>query len=362
MHIVHVIDSLNLGGAERMLVELANQAASDGHRVSACVTRTEHPLSDRLDLRIELNVLGRQRRLDPLPMVRFARWIRRSKVDVLHVHGRSSFSLCAALRAAHVIDTPIVLHDHYGVDIDPMVPRWFSFAKRYCDAYVGVYPSHQEWAVRAGVPRHRTNVIGNALNVEALRATSHATTPWKSSATGRRLVVVGGIRREKAIDTLLEAIALMEHDVHLYVIGPDADPSYASTCRARSLQLGLVDRVTFLGALPDASLRASAASLAVHSSRAESGPLVLAEYAVLGVPFVSTRVGGIARTLEDAGIGTFVEADRADELSDAIDAALATGDSELKERARAHCEIAAELFDIKNVMPRWYGLYRTLPR
>lgn len=39
MRILHVIDSLALGGAERMLVDIANASVSDGHTVSVCVTR-----------------------------------------------------------------------------------------------------------------------------------------------------------------------------------------------------------------------------------------------------------------------------------------------------------------------------------
>ena len=45
MNILHIIDSLAVGGAERVLVELANQAARDGHRVAVCVTRSETTLA-----------------------------------------------------------------------------------------------------------------------------------------------------------------------------------------------------------------------------------------------------------------------------------------------------------------------------
>ncbi len=342
-----------------MLVELANQAARDGHRVTACVTRTEISLAEKLDLRVELMILGRQRRVDPLPLLRFARWIRRNKVDVLHAHGRSSFSLCATLRAFQFVGTPIILHDHYGVDIDPTVPRWFPLFQRYCDAYVGVYASHRNWALRAAIPESRIRVIGNAFSAETLVAISRfARGPLSEGRSS--LISIGGIRREKAIDVLLEAVALLKRDVELVVVGGDADVEYANACRRRAHRSDLVGRVTFLGSRQDALALATNASLAVHSSRAESGPLVLAEYAVLGVPFVSTRVGGIARELESAGIGRFVDAGNATELASAIEEMLALDPGQRAKTARSRSQDARRMFDITTVMPRWYTLYSEL--
>jgi hypothetical protein len=53
---MHVIDSLAVGGAERMLVEIANASATHGHCVSVCVTRDGRDLAPelrQLDLTIQ---------------------------------------------------------------------------------------------------------------------------------------------------------------------------------------------------------------------------------------------------------------------------------------------------------------------
>lgn len=73
MNILHVIDSLAVGGAERVLVELSNQAEQDGHRVAVCVTRSETTLAAGLRPEIDLWVLGRRRRFDFPAMKRFTR-------------------------------------------------------------------------------------------------------------------------------------------------------------------------------------------------------------------------------------------------------------------------------------------------
>jgi glycosyltransferase involved in cell wall biosynthesis len=346
VNVLHVIDALALGGAERMLVEIANRTVVDGHHVTVCATRAGGVMQRRLDPRIACEILGRRSRYDVRPLARLVRLAR--DFDVIHCHGRSSFSLLALLAATRTLRTPIVLHDHLGVEVHPEVPSWLRFARRYLAAYVGVYEQHRAWAQRAGIPSERVRVIGNAFDPAKL-----ATAPREPLAgAAPRLLFVGGLRREKAVDVLLEAMVGVV--ARLYVVGGDADPAYAQACRARAARPDLADRVVFLGQREDALALATTAELAVHPARSESGPLVIAEYAVLGVPFVATRIGGIARALEAAGVGHFVDADDPRGLATAI-----TGVLQSPREAVAPAR-AREMFDIANVMPRWYEVYASV--
>src|SRR5258705_412825 len=141
MHIMHVIDGLPLGGAERMLVDIANATAAGGVRVSACVTRSCIDLAGSLDSRVHLHVLGRTRRCDFKAVRQFARLVQEERVNLLHAHSRSTFSLLAFVKMIGWLKPPIVLHDHFGsIEKDASVPAWFRFAGRFClRRYIGVY-------------------------------------------------------------------------------------------------------------------------------------------------------------------------------------------------------------------------------
>jgi glycosyltransferase involved in cell wall biosynthesis len=361
LHVAHVIDALALGGAERMAVELANRSVADGRRTSLCVTRSALALASRLDPRIELLVLGRQRRFELRPLVRLARWLRDRGVDVVHCHGQSSFSLVAVLRAVHAIDQPIVLHDHRGLQLQREVPSWFGVARRWLAAYAAVDPAQLAWAERAGIPPARRRVIGNAIDIAAL-ARQRITGDALPAAPGPRLIFVGGLRREKALDVLLDALPRLAAPVTLFVVGGDADPAYAAACRAQASAPALAGRVAFLGARDDALALAATADLAVHPARSESGPLVVAEYAALAIPFVATRVGAIATELAAAGAGAFVAPDDPVALAVVIERMLALPADERRRRAAASAAIAAQRFDVSVAMPRWYQLYAELAR
>src|SRR2546425_167094 len=125
MHVLHVSDTLGFGGAERMLVDIANCTISDGHNVSVCVTRSNVDMACFLHPTIHSLRLGRTRRWDFAAMRRMARYINAEGVDVLHVHGRPSFSLVAVMRLLRMIRTPVVFHEHFGlIERDTSVPRW----------------------------------------------------------------------------------------------------------------------------------------------------------------------------------------------------------------------------------------------
>lgn len=355
-HVLHVVDALALGGAERMVIEIANQTARDGIRTSVCVTRSDTTMAERLDPRIELIVLGRRRRFQVRPLARLARWCAAERVEVVHCHGRSSLSLVALLSTLRALDAAVVFHDHRGIELDARVPRWFPIASRRIAQYVAVYERQLDWAVRGGMPADRVVMIPNAVDMNAVVAQRLVGAPLPAN-DATKIIFVGGLRAEKGVDVLLEAIARVERPVTLFVVGGDADAAYAERCRERGRRSDLEGRVVFLGQRADALALAATADLAVHSSRSESGPLVLIEYAALGLPFVATRVGGIATSLATDRAGEFVPPENVEALAAAITKLVDLPRDQRRALGERERELAYSRFDVSVVIEQWYRTY-----
>lgn len=363
LHVLHVIDGLGLGGAERMLVDLANQTVADGHRASACVTRDHLALAPELDPRVHLLVLARRARISPPSLLRLARFIRRERVDVLHVHMRSNLAFVLQLRATRAIRTPIVFHDHYGtIELDTSIPLWFRIGHRFVDRYVGVYDKLVAWAQRAGIPAARTATIPNALDLT--RFTGAPAAPIRArlaiDPAAPVALLVASLRRDKGVDLLLDAVAraAARAQLHVLIAGADAEPAYAAHCRARARELGLDRTVHFLGGRTDVPNLLPAADLALLSSHTESGPLVLIEYLAAGLPIVATTVGDIGRRLAALGVPGFVPAGDPAAFARELDRLLALPPAARRARGALGRQILADGWDLRRVMPRWYALYR----
>jgi glycosyltransferase involved in cell wall biosynthesis len=110
-----------------------------------------------------------------------------------------------------------------------------------------------------------------------------------------RFIHVASLNRVKDQTTLLRALAsLMRSGMNfeMQVVGED---TLNGEMQSVAAELGLAERVKFLGFLPQGRLRpvVEAADLMILSSRHEAGPLVMLEAAVAGVPTVGTAVGHI---------------------------------------------------------------------
>ncbi len=346
-----------------MLVDLANQTVNDGLRVSVCVTRSQLTIAPELDPRITLLVLHRHARFSPVALARLAAFIRRNAVDVIHVHMRSNLLFVAQLRLARLLRHPIIFHDHYGtIETDSSTPRWFPIVRRYITYYVGVYEKLEQWARRAGVPAARAVTIPNALDLSRL-AVGHPSAIREELAIDASTpiaLMVATLRRDKAIEVLLEAVAKSRHRSHLRVLvaGADGEAAYANECRARCSELGLRDTVVFLGGRTDVPDLLRSVDLAVLSSHTESGPLVLVEYLAASLPFASTLVGDIGRRLAAMNIPGFVRPGDPAALAEELDKILDLSPEQRRARgALGYAHLVAN-WDLRSLMPRWYEIYR----
>ena len=147
----------------------------------------------------------------------------------------------------------------------------------------------------------------------------------------RVILFVGRMDPVKGLDTLLRALAqvldrdpdLAEHAC-LCVVGGDRvdeDPRRLSEEQARidalARELGLVDSVKFLGALPQDLLRLwyNAAEVVVVPSRYESFGMVALEAMATGTPVIASDVGGLSTLVRDGRTGFLVPDDDPEALA-----------------------------------------------
>jgi glycosyltransferase involved in cell wall biosynthesis len=148
---------------------------------------------------------------------------------------------------------------------------------------------------------------------------------------GATLAFAGRMTRQKALPVALEALARAD-GVSLVLAG-EGDEQSAVERRAR--ELGLTDRVRFLGPQPRARVLElfRAADAALLSSSWENFPHTVVEALAAGAPVIATRTGGVAEVIEHEQNGLLVEPGDAEALAAAIRRFF--GDAALRERLAA---------------------------
>jgi glycosyltransferase involved in cell wall biosynthesis len=173
---------------------------------------------------------------------------------------------------------------------------------------------------------------------------------------GARLIHVASLNAVKDQGTLLHALARVAEvgrDFHLDVVGEDI---LHGSIEALARELGLTERVTFHGFLPQRALRplVESAHLLLISSRHETGPVVVLEAAMSGVPTVGTAVGHIAEWAPHAALAVPV-ADAA-ALANAILRML--DDEELRLRLAREAQRRALAEDVVHTAQAFTAIYR----
>src|SRR5262245_16951617 len=111
--VLHLIDSLAVGGAERVSVNIANMLPPDQFELHLCATRTDGPLRQSLAPHVRFLSLRRTGRFDLSAFRRLTAYIGANRIRLIHAHSTSLFIACLAAMQPG-IRPPVLWHDHFG--------------------------------------------------------------------------------------------------------------------------------------------------------------------------------------------------------------------------------------------------------
>lgn len=136
-----------------------------------------------------------------------------------------------------------------------------------------------------------------------------------------RLAIAGRLIHRKRHDLVLQAMARLQskYDLKLDVIG---DGPEADSLKLLTRSLGLENAITFAGFQPDWWKQASAYDIFVHPSDQEGFCIVAAEAMMVGLPMISTNVGGLLDYGIDSENALFVPTGSVDALVAAMEALI----------------------------------------
>lgn len=189
--------------------------------------------------------------------------------------------------------------------------------------------------------------------VSPMPVATHLFSPG-GSRHDRRLLFVGRLNAQKGIGELLGALAAMRTRAELDVVGDGTD---RDALLARAAALGISDRVSWHGALPQPRLVEfyRQATAVVVPSREEGFGLVAVEAQLCETPVVAYASGGLADTMEDGVTGYLIPPGDASSLATTLDSVVTS--EQRHEIGRAGRRSAMGRFAPESVARRYRALY-----
>lgn len=301
MYITELVNSLEIGGAERMAADLALGLQSRGHTVSVVCLRRSGPVADCLrDSNIDVVTLEKDEGLSLSALRRLSAYLQDKQVDVVHTHNPLTHHYGAL--AGRRTGVSVVVNTFHGPSNLTGFGRTQAIFEASClfsDRVVACCQAVDAHLRKITfVAKRQLAVIPNGISLDKFTKIP-ARTPNGKIVFG----TVGRLVPVKDHITLLEAFAEVcsqESSVQLELLGDG--PLYGAL-RERADALGIASRVVLHRAsvAPDQFL--ARLDLFVLCSRSEGLPLSLLEAMAAGLPVVATSVGAIPELVQGAQCG-----------------------------------------------------------
>lgn len=359
--VLMLVDALErYGGAERLVAAIAAALPRDRYEVTVCATRSAGgELGAQLtEAGVAHFSLGRRHRYDLLPVRELVRFIRDREIDVLHTHKFPS-NLLGAFVGPLTRVPALVAHEH-GWSHEGRV-RSLTEGRvigRSVDAYVAGTQNDAAHLVAVGVAPSKVVVIPGAYIPRPAAAASDVRRELGLSSELSVVGTIGILRPEKAYDVLIEAFALLGAELPSARLVIAGDGECRHELERLTADLGVADRVHFLGLRDDIDAVFAAFDVAALTSDRESTSLFALECMAHDVPLVSTRVGGPAEFLEHGVSAMLVPPRDPPRLAAALRELLELPDRGRSLAAAARAALAG--FEIEAIAARHAELYGRL--
>ncbi len=365
MRLLHIVDSLEFGGLERVVTDLAIEQQRQGHDVAVfSLLNTEGLAPELRRAGIEVVIGGKQGSVD-LRMLRSLRNVIRSRrVELVHAHNFvPNYHAAAATLLMH--RKPVIVgtcHDMGTRLSDKRLSRYYRWSLPYTAGLAMVGKQVHDRFVNDGyVPAEKAVTVLNGIPVERFRWTPERRAAARASlgvapdelllgAVGRLV----GLKNHRLLIEQMPALIKQFPRLKLVVIGGGP---LQQELTALADSLGLADRVMLLGQRADVADLAAGFDVFAMPSLTEGLSIALLEACATRQAIVATQVGGNPEIVRDGITGLLVPPADGPALREAV--ARLLQDAVLRDRlATEACVWVTENASMQNLARAYEDFYQ----
>ncbi|MFL5342201.1 MAG: glycosyltransferase [Gemmataceae bacterium] len=369
LHVVHGLFFLDVGGLERVVIDLVAAGRRAGHRVSVvCLERPGAMAGRAQELGATVVCLDKPPGPSPKTTRAAAAALAGLRPDVLHSHQIGALWYLG--RPARQAGIP-VLHTEHGNHL-AMATNWrarlktwlfwrraATAANQFCCVSDDIAQAVTRWHI---VPQRDTKVIPNGIRTEIFADQSPRPVVREEAHIPAEVPVVGTVGRLNEVkrqDLLLQATARLRGrfpGLHLMLVG---DGPERARLEREAAELGIREFVRFAGCQPNPERFLSAMDVFALTSRSEGLPVALLEAWAAGLPVVSSAVGGIPKIVTQDVNGLLFRNGNVAALTAAL-AALLAQPEQARRLGDAGRAVVRTHYSLETMAAEYEGGYRQL--
>ena len=353
MKVLHVITSLSVGGAEKLMVDIIPRMKSKGIDVDLLLfDGSDTPFKARLvESGVTVHELDRGRSVyHPLVLLKLFKYV--SKYDIIHTHNTAAqlfVAIASIFSSAKLCTTEhSTSNRRRGWNWYKIIDRWMysKYQTIICISEKTAENLHNH-LVKLTTP---TITIHNGIDINKYASAKESE---EIDSNNAKIVMVAAFREEKDQPTVIRSLLFLPEKFHVYFVG---DGVLKQQCQKLSDELNLSDRVHFMGIRTDVESILKAADYVVMSSHWEGFGLAAVEGMAAGKPVIASDVPGLAEIVRDAGI-LFPTGDY---KTLAVELQKMDHSLELYNEVAVKCKCRATEFDISKMVESYIRVYNKI--
>lgn len=299
IHIVHIIPTLNFGGAERFVIDLVNNLDKDKFIVSIIVLKNEMPLREQLKSDVKVYLVEKKGKLSLNLIGKIEKKLKELKADIVHTHlfGGDVWGRIAAKK----LTLPIVTTEH---NINFQEGFLKQQIKKYLCNYSDIYTAPSK-----AVSDYLKNVYQVKKNIKVIRHGIDLSKFFVDKKVNLKkpykLLMLGRLTKQKGQQIVIKAlINLREYDWRLEIVGSGEEEKNLKDLVNKN---NLTEKIIFYPATKNVLEVLQRNDILLMPSLWEGLGIVAMEAMGTGLLVVASRVDGLKELIEDNKTGYLVE-------------------------------------------------------
>ncbi|SDJ09461.1 Glycosyltransferase involved in cell wall bisynthesis [Halanaerobium congolense] len=353
MKVLHIINSLNIGGAQNLLLDSIDYYKKKNIKITVLSLSTNFkPLTNQKSDVIK--VIDSDNPKSFKSFFCLFKYLNNHEFDIIHAHLFPTIYYCSIFKKIGLFENPLVITEHSTYNkrrkhkINKPIEKFIynEFDKVVCISD-GTEKQLNKW-LKIG---HKTEIIYNGVSLNKFVSKKSIVNIEDKNII--KIIMVANFLPQKDQLTVVKAMKRLDKRYELYFVG---DGSEISHIKKQVEKLNLDERVFFLGKRNDVPNLLRKMDLFVLSSKWEGFGLVVIEAMASGLPVIASDVIGLSEIVN--GYGALFELGDFESLSKKI--FKLTQDNQIYSEYVSKSILRANHFSLEKMVNNYIDLYQNL--
>lgn len=352
MKILYVITGLGVGGAEKVVAELADQMLKSGHQIKIAYLKGEAIVCPQSS-EIELIYLGFENlKSFSSAYQNYKKILENFQPDIVHAHMVHA-NIFTRVSRTFIPVPKLICTAHNSNEGSQLRMLAYKLTNFLSNLNTNVSQEASESLISKGAfNKNNLITVYNGIDLNKFNFFNK-----DKNSNELSFLSVGRFNKQKDYPNLFQAISILKNtinkDVKFYIAG---DGELRPQLEQLIVDLGISDYVVLIGKRSDIPSLLNKADYFILSSRHEGLPTVVIEAMACGTFVIATDCGGSAEIMGDTGI--LVPPQNSEALAEAIKQAVSKTPLEIQENNLKARQRVEELFSLEKSVENWLKIYR----